>query len=50
MTAEYFGSLTPVGMPHAIEEAVPCAFFVPANAHPNHNRLLVVLTVATPTV
>jgi hypothetical protein len=53
MTAEYFGSLTPVGMPHAIEQAVPCAFFAPARAHPDHmvhNRLSVVLTVATPTV
>jgi hypothetical protein len=50
MTAQYFGSLTPVGMPHAIGEAVPCAFFGPAKAHPDHNRLSGVLTVATPTV
>ena len=49
----YFGSLTPVGMPRAIELAVPCAFFAPTRAHPDHmvrNRLSVVLTVATPTV
>ena len=50
MTAEYFVSLTPVGMPHAIEQAVQCAFFVPAKAHPDHNRLSAVFTVATPTV
>lgn len=49
-TAEYFGSLTPVGMPHAIEQAEPCAFFAPAKAYSEHNRLSVVLTVATPTV
>ena len=50
ITAGYFGLLTPVGMPHAIQELVPCAFFASARAHPDHDRLSVVLTVATPTV